>query len=499
MNSYWIDSTKNSINLPTLDSDITTDVCIIGGGIFGLTCGYYLSQHNINVTILEKDNIGYKASGNTTAKITSQHGCIYDYLINSFSKDFAKDYLSSNQEAISNIKNIIDNENIDCDFEYQSNYVYTTDENEIEKMKNEQKAVTSLGFDAKYVTESNLPFDIRCAVEFPNQAQFHPRKYMIGLANSILSNNGKIYINSKVYNIINEDNSYITLTENYKVKSKYLVIASHYPFVNVPGFYFTKMYQDTSYVIGFDTKSPLFDGMYINTKNPIFSYRTAQFDDKKLLLVGGSGHKTGDSVDFASTYGILENEVKKYYPDAEVLYRWNTRDCITLDKVPYIGSFSNIMKNMYIGTGFNKWGMTSSNVAANIVKDKIIGVDNKYEYVFDSTRMSPVKNRTEVKNMLKQTTKSLVIDKFTIPEDTANSIPNDSGTIVNISGNKVGIYKDSSGNLFAVKPICTHLGCLLNWNNVDKTWDCHCHGSRFDYFGKNLYDPAIKDLETYSI
>ena len=499
MDSYWIDSCPNTINSISLDKDLKTDVCIIGGGIFGLSTAYYLCKNNVNVVVLDKDNIGYKTSGHTTAKITSQHGLIYKYLKNSFGDNFAKNYLEANEEAITNIKNIIDNENIECNFEYQNSYVYTTDFSEVLPIQNEVDCINSLGFNAKYVTECSLPFKIKCAIEFPNQAQFHPRKYMIGLANAILKDNGKIYTNSKVYNVNNEDGIYTTFTEHYKVQSKYVVIASHYPFINVPGFYFTKMYQSTSYIIGVDTKSKLFDGMYINTKSPIFSYRTVPYNNTRLLLVGGSDHKTGNSVNFNSTYGVLESEVKKHYPDSEILYRWNTRDCITLDKVPYIGNFSNIMENMYIGTGFNKWGMTCSNVAANIVKDKILDIENKYESTFNSTRMSPIKNRIEVKNMIKQSVKSIVIDKFKIPTDITSNLSNDSCTVTSISGNTVGIYKDCSGNLFAVKPVCTHLGCLLNWNDVDKTWDCPCHGSRFDYKGKNLYDPAIKDLESYTV
>lgn len=157
------------------------------------------------------------------------------------------------------------------------------------------------------------------------------------------------------------------------------------------------------------------------------------------------------------------------------------------------------MQNMYIGTGFNKWGMTSSNVAANIVTDMILGIKNKYAHAFSSTRMEPVKNKDEMKNMLKQTAESLVLDKIKITPDSIKDIENDNGAVIEIDGHKVGVYKDASGKPYAVKPICTHLGCLLHWNNVDKTWDCPCHGSRFDHMGKNLYDPAIEDLKIYDI
>ena len=181
------------------------------------------------------------------------------------------------------------------------------------------------------------------------------------------------------------------------------------------------------------------------------------------------------------------------------MYRWNTEDCISLDKIPYIGRYSNITSNIFVATGFKKWGMTSSNVAANIIVDKILGKENKYEYVFDSTRIKPIKNIDEVKNIVVQSTNSLFLDKLKHSNMDFDSIANNSGSIVEINGQKVGIYKDSSGNIYPVKPICTHLGCLLSWNDVDKTWDCPCHGSRFDFMGKNLYNPAFKDLEIYNL
>lgn len=277
--------------------------------------------------------------------------------------------------------------------------------------------------------------------------------------------------------------------------------------------------------------------------------------------MGGADHKTGSKIDLSNAYNILENEVRKYYPDCKVLYKWNTEDCITLDKIPYIGEFSHFMPNMYIGTGFNKWGMTSSNVAANIIVDKILGRDNEYEDVFKATRLQPIKNNAELGNMIKETANSLVINKFKVAKvgmdendlnkagtEVVNNVnfvgineidnntdancsaidrkednnvvhvpdgnfekigsssthvsekvfaelENDTGHVLEYNGQKLGVYKDANGKVFAVKPICTHLGCLLSWNNRDKTWDCPCHGSRFDYMGHQLYNPAIRDLD----
>ena len=250
-------------------------------------------------------------------------------------------------------------------------------------------------------------------------------------------------------------------------------------------------------MIAVNTKKTLFNGMYISASNPVFSFRTAKYNGKKLLLIGGSEHKTGYSSSYENTYGCLETLAKMYYPDCEVLFKWNTRDCVSLDKLPYIGLFSPNMPNVFVGTGFKKWGMSLSNVASNIIVDKICGNYNKYEYLFKPTRLNPIKNRIEFKDMLIQSTNSLFLDKLKHSDINFDDIATGSGGIIEINGEKVGIYKDESGKIYAVKPICTHLGCLLSWNDIDKTWDCPCHGSRFNFDGKNLYEPALKNLDCY--
>lgn len=499
MNSIWLDSESTIKDFQKLNNNLESDVCIIGAGIFGITCAYYLCKLGFKVTVLEKYKIANKTTGHTTAKITSQHGLIYNYLINSYGRAYAKDYLLANENAIQNIKNIISEENINCDFEDEKNYIYTTDKLQLNFIKKEVDALNSLGLNAKLVTTSPLPFDICGAVQTNNQAQFHPLKYINGLLNVITKNNGDIYIDTEVTDVKKHEDKYITYTNNNNIKSKYVIIATHYPFLKFPGIYFAKMYQSTSYAIGLSTNKKLFDGMYINTKSPIYSFRTAKIDKKRILILGGAEHKTGQYIDYENSYGSLEKQAKKLYPDCEIIYKWNTRDCITLDKIPYIGKYSNIMDNMYIGTGFNKWGMTSSNVAANIIKDMICNKQNPYQYVFDSTRVRPIKNRDEIKNIVSQSINSLLIDKIKSSHMTFDDISNDSGGIVEINNNKIGIYKNVTGKVFAINPICTHLGCLLSWNDADKTWDCPCHGSRFDYMGKNLYDPAIKDLDFYNL
>ena len=497
MKSYWVDSTDLT-NYPKLEKDIKTDVCIIGGGITGISTAYLLSKESdLDITLLEADRMGMGVTANTTAKVTSQHGLIYDYLYNSFGKESMEAYLNSNEEAIRLIENIIKNENIECNFTKEDAYVYTCEKNNDEKIKKEVEALKFAGFEAEYVKDSPLPFEIVSAVKFKNQAQFHARKYLLSLLKVLEKNNVNLFENSKVVDIKHRNDVYEIYVNECRVECKYLIMATHYPIKNFPGMYFIKMYQDSSYVVAIETDKEIFDGIYISCDTPTTSFRNvAQENGKKLLLVGGSGHKTGDtSVKIEDSYINLENYIKTIYPDAKVKYKWMTEDCVSLDKIPYIGEFSNFLPNMYVATGYKKWGMTTSHVAARIITDKILDKENLYAKIYTATRLEPIKNSKEFGNMLKQSTYSLAINKVTPPIMDFEELENDSGGVVNYNGEKLGIYKDKNGEIFAVVPYCKHLGCELSWNNLEKTWDCPCHGSRYDYKGNIITEPTTESLD----
>ena len=543
MKSYWIDSVKDRKKFKPIEENIKTDVCIIGGGLTGLSTAYNLSQYKIRTVLIERDEICKQTSGNSTAKITSQHGLIYKYLTDSKGKDFARKYYEANERAIRNIKDIIDKENIDCDFEYQPAYVFTQKVQDVQKIKDEVEAVNAFGGRAKLIEAKDitinklqsaeyadnvaeklkisgdniekeklnlerdvvkermkqvLPIEAIAGIEFENQAQFNPYKYGMALAR-ICSNSGvKIYEHTKAIDVDTEDDSeyyVITLENGYKIKAKYIVVATKYPIINIPGFYFFKMYQSTSYAVAMQTKEKLFEGMYISSEEPTISLRTAKYGDEYLLIVVGFDHKTGAQIDLSNSYKYLEEIAKSLYPKGNIKYHWNTEDCITLDKIPYIGKFSSMWENAYVATGFNKWGITMSNVAAEIITDKILGEENEYENVFKSTRLEPIKNIKEVTNIVKESVNSLVVKKLEVPQEEANQIQNGEGKIVEVNGQKIGVYKDEEGQIYKVNPVCKHLGCELSWNNLEKTWDCPCHGSKYDYKGNLIYGPSVKSLD----
>ena len=501
MKSYWTNSlNEKEINkFQSLKENVDTDICIIGGGLTGLNLAYNLRKYNIKTILIEKDRICKSTSGNSTAKITSQHGLIYKYLADSKGIDFAKKYYKANEKAIGNIANIIKNENIDCDFEYQPSYVFTENISDIQKIKEEASIVNKFGGKAEYLEAkdieiSNLVKTI-AGVKFENQAYFNPYKYANALAKICSNLQIHIYEKTKAVDVIDEENGYLIKTENgCEIKTKYLIITTKYPIVNIPGFYFLKMYQSTSYGIGMKTKQKVFNGMYINSEKPTISLRMAKDKDGYILIVVGSDYKTGEEKDLSNSYTRLEKIAREIYPKGEIKYHWNTEDCITLDKIPYIGEFSKVWKNCYVATGFNKWGMTTSKIAADIIIDKIMGFENEYEKIFTATRVDPVKNIKEVGNMVKTSMDALVIKKLEISKEEVNQIQKGEGKIVEIDGKKVGIYKNEQGEIYKINPVCKHLGCELTWNNLDKTWDCPCHGSRYDYQGKLLYGPSVRDL-----
>lgn len=501
MKSYWTNSlNEKEINkFQSLKENVDTDICIIGGGLTGLNLAYNLRKYNIKTILIEKDRICKSTSGNSTAKITSQHGLIYKYLADSKGIDFAKKYYKANEKAIGNIANIIKNENIDCDFEYQPSYVFTENISDIQKIKEEASIVNKFGGKAEYLEAkdieiSNLVKTI-AGVKFENQAYFNPYKYANALAKICSNSQIHIYEKTKAVDVIDEENGYLIKTENgCEIKTKYLIITTKYPIVNIPGFYFLKMYQSTSYGIGMKTKQKVFNGMYINSEKPTISLRMAKDKDGYILIVVGSDYKTGEEKDLSNSYTRLEKIAREIYPKGEIKYHWNTEDCITLDKIPYIGEFSKVWKNCYVATGFNKWGMTTSKIAADIIIDKIMGFENEYEKIFTATRVDPVKNIKEVGNMVKTSMDALVIKKLEMSKEEVNQTQKGEGKIVEIDGKKVGIYKNEQGEIYKINPVCKHLGCELTWNNLDKTWDCPCHGSRYDYQGNLLYGPSVKDL-----
>lgn len=431
MLSVWTANSEFN-SFTNLQGDIKTQVAVIGGGITGILCAYMLKQKGVDCVVLEADRVCKGVTQNTTAKITSQHGLIYNKLIKGFGIEKAQIYLTANENAVKRYRELC--KNIPCDFETKDNYVYSV--NNLRKIEDETHALVRLGFNPDFASEIPVPISIEGAVKFENQAQFNPLKFLSHIAKNL-----QIYENTKVIEIRGNE----ALTFNGKVTADYFIVATHFPFMNKYGGYFAKLYQERSYVIALENGAQI-DGMYVDEAKKGMSFRNY----KNYLLIGGGDHRTGKD---GGNYRELRTFAKIYYPSNPEKYSWATQDCMSLDGVPYIGRYSPKIPNVLVATGFNKWGMTSSMVSAEILSDMVVGKKNDYEEFFSPSR-------------------SVVTPQLA----------------VNMFESAVGLLTPSTKR-------CPHLGCALKWNSAEHTWDCPCHGSRFTEKGEVIENPATDDLK----
>lgn len=431
MKSLW---TKDIVlpEFPTLKEDVKTDVLIIGGGIAGILTAFFLHKQGVDYILVEKSRICSGNTQNTTAKITFQHGLIYNKILKDIGTDSTRLYLNAHKSAFEKYEQFC--KNIDCDYEKRDNYVYSV--NSREKLENELEALEQIGYPAEFCERIPLPLKTDGAVKFTNQAQFHPLKFL-----SEISKNLNIFENT----FVRELAGHSAVTDTGKIQTKNIIVTTHFPFINKHGSYFIKLYQHRSYVIALENAQEV-NGMFVDESDSGLSFRNYG----NLLLLGGGGHKTGKD---GGNWNELRNFAANNYPEAKEKYFWAAQDCISLDKMPYIGQYSKRTSNFYTATGFNKWGMTGAMLSAMLLSDIIAGRKNEFLELFSPSR-----------SILKP---QLLVNGF-----------------------------ESAKNLLTVsEKRCPHLGCALKWNKAEHSWDCPCHGSRFSHDGKLLDNPANGNLK----
>jgi glycine/D-amino acid oxidase-like deaminating enzyme/nitrite reductase/ring-hydroxylating ferredoxin subunit len=486
---YWLASTPKT-DFPSLNEDLKTDITIIGGGMVGILSAYLLKKEGFKVAIVEADRILQGTTAHTTAKLTSQHGLIYDKIKRAFSTEKASLYAEANEYAINFIENIVKENSIDCDFTRLPAYVYTQEDSYIENIENEVKVASELGLNASFLKDISLPFEVKAAERFEDQAMFHPRKFLLSLAKEIHSDGSYIFENTRAAEINKGTHPEVITSNNKKITSDNIIIATQFPFYDGLGLYFTRLFPERSYVLGVKIKDPFPKGVYITAEEPGRSLRSQPFEDGELVLIGGEHHKTGHGTNYNNYYTNLKNFAENTYTLEKVLYRWSAQDYGTLDGLPYVGRLTSKTPNIYVATGFNKWGMTNSTVSAIMIKDLILKGENPWTSVYDPSRF--ITSSDAMSTFIKQNAdvaKNYVKDKLKpIPEEI--EIKNGDAKIVNVDGQRIGAYRDDNGVLHKVDTTCTHLGCELHWNDAERSWDCPCHGSRFTYEGKVINGPA---------
>ena len=430
MRSIW----EQTARLPQFDAltgGVQTDVLIIGGGMAGILCAYFLEQAGVDYLLLEADRICGGVTGNTTAKITSQHGLIYSRLAREFGLEAARLYLEANEAALARYRSLC--REIDCDFQEQDAYVYSLGRRD--KLENEVAVLEQLGVPARLVSDLPLPIPAAGAVRFPGQAQFHPLRFIAAIARGL-----RIHEHTKVLSLRDGE----AVTSGGTVRAGKVVAATHFPLLNRHGSYFLKLCQHRSYVLAL-RGAPELEGMYVDEAEDGLSLRSYH----GLLLLGGGGHRTGKK---GGGWAELSAVAQRAYPNAREAARWAAQDCMSLDGVPYIGQYSARTPGLFVAAGFNKWGMTSSMAAAMLLADLVRGRENPYAALFSPSR-----------SILR-------------PQLAANALA-------------------AAANLLTpTVPRCPHMGCALKYNRQEHSWDCPCHGSRFAQDGRLLDNPAIVEI-----
>lgn len=460
MESIW----KQTVEFPQrecLKGDIQVKNLVIGGGMAGILTAYLLQKQGLQVVVVEAKRIASGQTGNTTAKITCQHGLIYDKLMHKVSVRKAEQYMQANKDAINMYEKIIQEEGIECHLEHLPAFLYTTQESGEMELRREAAAAKGLGMEARFVKGSRitgLPFDIKAAVRFAGQMQFHPLEFLKPLAEQLV-----IYENTKVLEV----REHTVVTNGGTITADNIIFATHYPIVNVPGFYFARQHQERSYVLAL--KRPMEEtaawqqGMYYSVDENGLSLRS--YED--VLLLGGGSHRTGKGVDihadacknYGKGYVYLREMAKKYFPEYSEVGAWAAQDCMTHDEVPFIGKYSLFRPYWYVATGFKKWGMTAAMISAMVISGEITRGERMYEDVFSPQRL-----------YVQAAVKDFMLD-----------------VVESVKGLWKGFFGEDEHR-------CPHMGCELEWNEEEQSWDCPCHGSRFSREGELWDNPAQKDI-----
>ncbi len=475
MQSIW----RESVCLPprpALTGNVKTDVAVIGGGMAGCLTAYFLQREGVDTVVLEARRVGSGQTGNTTAKITCQHGLIYDRLIAQLGQERAKMYAQANREAIGQYRALAEELGVDCGMESRPAYLYTT--LTPAALHREWSAAVQLGLRARLTHATALPFPVAEALRFEDQAQFAPLRFLGAVAKDLT-----VYENTPVLRA----EGHTLLTGRGAVRAEKVIFACHFPFVNVPGLYFARMHQQRSYVLALENAQGL-DGMYYGIDQGALSFRQAG----ELVLLGGGEHRTGQNA-AGGRYARLRRAARTWWPDCRERAAWSAQDCIPQDGVPFIGIFSASRPYWYVATGFQKWGMTTAMAAAHILTDAVLGRENPCGPVFDPRRFHLRASWGNMAADALTTIRSLGRTVFGPARDQAADIPEGHGGVVADGGKKLGLCRDENGE-HRVSVRCPHLGCELAWNPDEKSWDCPCHGSRFDRTGALLSGPAQRGV-----
>jgi glycine/D-amino acid oxidase-like deaminating enzyme/nitrite reductase/ring-hydroxylating ferredoxin subunit len=473
---------------------VEADVAVLGAGIAGLTTALLLKKEGLRVAVIEAAGICCATTGHTTAKVSAQHGLIYERLAAKFGEDGARTYAEANLVGLELIEALVDEHGIDCEWERRPAYAYTEQDSRVDAIEREVAAAQRAGLPARYTEETDLPWPVKAAIRFEDQAQFHPRRYCLGLARLIEGDGSRVFEHTRALDVTDGSPCVVT-TERHEVRAAFVVLATHLPFLDRGGF-FAKCHPEREYVLAAAVEQPLPKGMYITVEKPTRSIRQHPVEGGELLILGGDSHKTGQGGDTERHYAALGAFARERFPLRSVESRWSTQDQMSVDRVPYIGRLRRRSGRLYVATGFNKWGMTGGTVAGLLIRDAVLGRDNGWAELFDPHRIKPLASARDLAKANLNVALRFVGDRIArrdgaVPEDLSPG----EGKIASVGRQRLATSRDAQGQVHVLSARCTHLGCIVSWNSAEATWDCPCHGSRFAQDGSVLEGPAVEPLE----
>jgi glycine/D-amino acid oxidase-like deaminating enzyme/nitrite reductase/ring-hydroxylating ferredoxin subunit len=488
--SPWVSGAPDSV-FPPLSGDRQCDVVVVGAGITGLTLARILVEGGVNVVVVDAGPVCAGATGYTTAKVTALHRLVYRELLDRHGEERTRVYAAANQLAVERVAEFTEADAIECDLTPAAAVTYTQRDEHVAAIDAEVEAARQVGLPVERTTTTDLPYPVRAAIRLDHQFHFDPRRYCLGLARHVDERGGSVHEHTRARGVERATSGVSVTTDRGTITADRAVLATHLPFLDRGGF-FTRAHPYRSYALLARVPQAVPDDMYISVEEPTRSLRPTA-DGR--LIVGGEGHKTGQESETGRHYAALESWARANFDVSSIEHRWSAQDYLTVDGMPYVGQLKPREERILVATGFRKWGMTNGTAAAEILADQILGRDNPWAAAFDATRVAP---SASVASFLRENVGvawHFVADRIgALRAPAADTLRTGEGAVVKHDGGAAACYRDEDGLLHAVSSTCTHLGCQVMFNDAERTWDCPCHGSRFDIDGRVLEGPAVRDL-----
>ena len=491
---------EGHIVTPDTNTDLsgTFDTVIVGAGITGITTALLLQKAGQKCIVVEAGNIGFGTTGGTSAHLNTFFDATYPEIDSAFGKEASRQVADSGKDAFNSIKALIDEYEIECDFEYKDGYLYAENDDETKQLQEIFESSKNAGITVVESAINDVPVPFEMAIKFEKQGQFHPLKYINGLARAFTDLGGIILENTFVRSSKFEDGMHGITAGETLLKGTNLIYATHLP----PGIttFSLRCAPYRSYVFGVKLKDDKYpESLVYDMQEPYHYFRTHELEGQKYLIVGGEDHKTGHD-DPEKAFENLEAYVRQYYDVDEITYRWSSQYYVPVDGLPYIGPMGVPGHHIYMATGFNGNGMMFGTLSAQIISDEILGVKNKYAELYSSSRLKPVAGFSEFVKENADVAYHFIADRFTSEElDSVADLKNGEGKVAEFQGKKLAVHKDYDGHVTALSPVCTHAGCIVNFNATEQSWDCPCHGGRFDVSGKVISGPPQTELKQFNI